>query len=106
MAESRLSRIKTLLQSELTPNFLEVIDESHNHHVPQGSESHFKLIIVSAIFDKQSLIERHRSINQLLKVEFDKGMHALALHTYTPTEWQNKKNIAPDSPNCKGGFNK
>jgi BolA protein len=38
-----------------------------------------------------------------LKDEFEIGLHALALHTWTPDEWLQKGGIAPDSPECMGG---
>jgi BolA protein len=88
------------LQAALSPSHLEVINESHNHSGPD-SESHFKLIVVSDYFNDLKLIERHRFINQLFKEEMA-HIHALAMHTYTPDEWQ-MKNGAPDSPKCAGG---
>jgi len=44
------------------------------------------------------LIDRHRFINKLFADEL-KHIHALAMHTYTPIEWE-KRNSAPDSPEC------
>ena len=88
------------LQTELSPSHLEVINESH-HHSGSASDSHFKLIVVSDYFNDLKLIERHRFINQLFKEEMT-HIHALAMHTYTPDEWQ-MKNGAPDSPKCAGG---
>ncbi|BBB23521.1 BolA family protein [Isorropodon fossajaponicum endosymbiont JTNG4] len=89
------------LKTALSPSHLEVINESHNHSGP-ASESHFKLIVVSDYFNDLKLIERHRFINQLFKEEMS-HIHALAMHTYTPDEWQ-MKNGAPDSPKCAGGL--
>ena len=37
--------IEEKIQSALTPSRLDVINESHMHNVPPGSESHFKLVI-------------------------------------------------------------
>jgi BolA protein len=71
--------------------------------VPPGSESHFKVIVVSAQFEGKRLIARHRLINATLAVELDKHIHALAIHTYTEDEWQTENRQAPDSPNCQGG---
>lgn len=45
--------IETKLQV-LQPQFLEVINESHKHNVPVGSESHFKVTIVSSEFNGKS----------------------------------------------------
>ncbi len=88
------------LKTALSPSYLEVINESHNHS-GSASESHFKLIVVSDYFNDLKLIERHRFINRLFKEEMS-HIHALAMHTYTSDEWQ-MKNDAPDSPKCTGG---
>lgn len=96
------SNITEKLQSALSPEHLEVINESHMHNVPEGSESHFKVLIVSDQFDGKMLIKRHRLVNEVLKDELDGGIHALALHTMTMEEWF-KKGGAPDSPECLGG---
>jgi BolA protein len=80
-----------------------VIDESHMHAVPEGAESHFKLVVVSEQFAEHKLVGRHRLVNQLLRDELDSGLHALALHTWTPEEWFEKGGKVPDSPECMGG---
>jgi BolA protein len=82
---------------------LEVADESHMHSVPEGAESHFKVVAVSERFAEHKLVGRHRLVNRALKEEFDSGLHALALHTWTPEEWFEKGGTAPDSPECMGG---
>jgi len=100
---SRKERIQKRLQSALSPIHLEVIDESHMHSVPEGAESHFKVVAVSERFAEQKLLGRHRLVNQALKGELEGGLHALALHTWTPQEWFEKGGVAPDSPQCMGG---
>jgi BolA protein len=100
---TRSERIQAALQSALSPTHLEVIDESHMHSVPEGAESHFKVVAVSEHFAEHKLLGRHRLVNRTLKEEFESGLHALALHTWTPEEWFEKGGIAPDSPHCMGG---
>ena len=100
---SRRERIETELESALSPTHLEVIDESHMHDVPEGAESHFKVVAVSERFAEHKLVGRHRMVNRALSGEFETGLHALALHTWTPQEWFEKGGIAPDSPRCMGG---
>lgn len=90
------------LQQAFTPEHLEVINESHRHNVPEGSESHFKVTIVSADFKDKQLVARHRAINKVLEDELNGKIHALALHTMTMEEWFEKGN-APESPQCLGG---
>lgn len=50
------SSIRTKLQNHFHPKVLQVINESHMHHVPEGSESHFKVVVVSDRFEGMSLI--------------------------------------------------
>lgn len=90
------------LQSTLNPDHLEVINESHMHNVPPGSESHFKVVVVADEFEGKMLVARHRLINKALADELAGPIHALALHTMTPAEWA-EKGAAPQSPPCLGG---
>lgn len=96
--------IQQKLQLAFTPVFLEVINESANHNVPAGAESHFKVIIASSAFSNMRLLQRHRAVNAVLADELAGKIHALAMHTYTPEEWFEEKNAqAPQSPACLGG---
>ena len=103
---SRAERIEQTLSEALELKHLEVIDESGNHSVPAGAESHFKVVAVSPEFESISRINRHRALNGLLQNEFDGGMHALAIHAYTESEWQARFGEAPMSPPCAGGSGK
>ncbi len=95
--------IEEKLLSHFKPLHLDVINESNQHNVPPGSESHFKVIIVSNSFDGERLIKRHRAINAVLATELAEHIHALALHTYTEKEWHDyyEKNTRL-SPQCLG----
>ena len=95
--------IERKVRDRLDPVFLSVENESHQHSVPQGSESHFKLTVVSPHFEGKTLIGRHRLLNETLAAELSGGIHALALHTYTPAEWQERSGSVPSSPPCLGG---
>lgn len=96
-------RIKEKLLQAFEPLHLEVVNESYMHNVPAGSESHFKVVIVSEQFEGQRLIGRHRAVNAVLADELAKDIHALAMHTYTDSEWQNLFDGAPSTPSCRGG---
>jgi len=100
-------KIQTAIEEKITaslkPMHLDVVNESNNHNVPPGSESHFKITIVSNLFDGKILIARHRVINQLLAEELAGGVHALSMHTYTPEEWSDKNEQTRQSPPCLGG---
>ncbi|WP_445400371.1 BolA family protein [Zobellella sp. An-6] len=93
--------IEHKVREALAPQHLEVINESYMHRVAPGSETHFKLVVVSDRFEGQRLLARHRALNSLLAEELAGGVHALALHTLTPAEWQARGGV-PDSPACRG----
>ena len=90
------------MKAVLDPQHMELVNESGNHHVPKGSETHFKLLLVTKAFAGKSLIERHRMVYALVDQELKEGLHALALHTYTPEEWVNYQPNRK-SPPCAGG---
>lgn len=89
--------------SVLMPSHMEVINESHMHSVPENSETHFKIVLVSESFLSKRAVARHQTVYQLLGEELQQGVHALSLHLYTSEEWQGE---SPDSPNCMGGNGK
>ncbi len=93
------SQIEEKLTAAFSPSHLEVINESHMHS--RGTDSHFKVVIVSNAFAGKRLLARHRSVNEALKEELAHYIHALTMHTYTPEEWQ-QANV-PESPKCLGG---
>ncbi len=39
----------------------------------------------------------------VLAEEMTNKIHALALHTYTQTEWEQRQEYAPESPECRDG---
>lgn len=100
-------QVKAFLESAITqalaPQYLKVVDESFMHNVPDGAQSHFKVTVVSDAFDGKRLIARHREINALADEALKGPVHALALHTYTPSEWEARGGEALSSPKCLGG---
>lgn len=96
-------RIEGKLASGLDLAHLEVVNESGGHNVPAGSESHFKVVLVSRAFVGERLLARHRRVNALLREELANSIHALAIHAYSPDEWRERFGAAPLSPPCLGG---
>jgi stress-induced morphogen len=95
-------RIEQKLHERLSPSVLEVINESSMHSVPPGSETHFKVVVVSAAFEGKALVERHRLVYEALGDEMRAGVHALTITSRTPAEWQTNGAVAA-SPPCLGG---
>ena len=85
----------------LNPTHLTILNESEGHggYYP-GKESHFKVVIVSEVFNSLRLVQRHQKVyaqvNHLLAAGGG-DIHALAIHAYTPSEWTGE---VPQSPNC------
>jgi len=76
-------------------------DESHQHSVPAGAESHFNLLIVSDGFEGKRMVQRHQAVYRVLDEELQAGLHALTLQTLTPGEWSGQGPLV--SPKCLGG---
>jgi stress-induced morphogen len=54
-----------------------------------GGGDHWQVIIVSSAFEGKGLVEQHRMVNEALKTELgDQRIHALALRTFTPEQWE------------------
>ncbi len=94
--------IEAALQETFSPAVLQVINESHMHAVPPGSESHFKVIVVSDAFAEQRMVGRHRAVNSALRAQLDAGLHALSIQAMTPAQWTERGGMVPDSPPCGG----
>jgi BolA protein len=88
----------------LAPERVELVNESHLHRVPAGSESHWNLILVADAFAGQSPVDRHRAVHRALGAELQQAIHALTIKALTPGEWRAAAGaVANPSPPCRGG---
>ena len=83
--------------------FLEIVNESYKHNVPKGSESHFKITVVSDVFDGKSPIQRHRLVNHALSEELKGSINALSISAKTTAQWTASNGTTHETPNCLGG---
>lgn len=65
-----------------------------------GGGDHYQATIISAEFEGKSLVQQHQlvygSVNQVMATE---QLHALALKTFTPDQWQTQQaNPVANSP--------
>ena len=95
-------RIILKLSEGFNPAHLTVLNESHMHSVPPGSETHFKVTLAAEAFVGKRQVQRHQAVYACLADELKNGVHALALHTFSPEEWQ-ATGAVPASPQCMGG---
>lgn len=100
---TRQQRIQDKLAKGLETVQLVVENESHNHNVPAGSETHFKVLIVSPAFEGLGAVDRHRRVHALLSDELRSGLHALTLRALTPAQWEADGAAGFQSPECLGG---
>lgn len=89
-------KIKEKIQQRFHPEYVDVLDESGNHHVPKGVISHLKIVIVTEEFRGLRPLNRHRILHELLADEI-KELHAISLHLFTKEEWK-----PIESPKCRG----
>ena len=94
-----IDRLRTALQV-LQPRHLELLDESHMHS--RGTQTHYKGVIVSDAFAGLRAVQRHQKVYGVLGGLMQE-IHALALHAWTPEEWDAREGAVPDSPQCRGG---
>ncbi len=53
----------------------------------KGTDSHFKVIVVSEEFLGKRLLQRHRQINEILKEEFLSDLHSVTLKAFSIQEY-------------------
>lgn len=84
------NQIEALLNEQLSPSALQVIDDSAKHAghagAREGGESHFTVKITSVKFVGLNAVARHRAVYSALKPLLDAGLHALAIEARAPEE--------------------
>jgi BolA protein len=92
------SQIINTLSTSMNLSSLKIINESFMHNVPKGSESHFKIVVVTNDFNNLSIIKRHKLIYKTLDNLMNK-IHALSIHAFNEEEFKLNP-IILDSPEC------
>lgn len=49
---------------------------------------HFEAVVVAPAFEGMSRIKQHRLVYGVLREELREEVHALALRTFTPADWE------------------
>ena len=92
------SQIINTLSTSMNLSSFKIINESFMHNVPKGSESHFKIVVVTNDFNNLSIIKRHKLIYKTLDSLMNK-IHALSIHAFNEEEFKLNP-IILDSPEC------
>jgi len=53
-----------------------------------GDNHHFQLVVVSTRFDGLSMVQQHQLVYAALGGAMQEAIHALALRTYAPAQWE------------------
>ena len=89
-SDQRLEEIQRRIEAELSPESLQVEDEGHlhlGHEGAKGGLGHFRVLVVSDVFQGKSLIKRHRLIYQAMGKLMQSDIHALTIEAFTPDEF-------------------
>jgi acid stress-induced BolA-like protein IbaG/YrbA len=82
--EMDAAEVKRLIEQGLPGANVEVYDTT-------GGGDHFEALVVSDGFEGKSLIERHQVVYAALGDAMRARVHALALKTLTPAQYQNRR---------------
>ena len=89
MNASRIDRLREQITAALQPTTLEIEDESHRHAGHAGAKSgmgHFRVKIVSGLFEGLSPLQRHRLVYDAVAGLMKTDVHALSIDARTPDE--------------------
>jgi BolA protein len=87
--EKRIAAIRQALEARFEPMELTIKDQSQLHAGHEGAKDgrgHFDVTIVSAEFDGQNRIARHRMVYDALTELLQTDIHALRIKAFTPSE--------------------
>lgn len=91
-------QIEQKLIRAFDPVHLEVIDESHEHKMPKGSQTNFRAVVVSEYFIGKSRNERHTKVYRALLEELDGLIKTFTVRTYDTRQWQGRDCSLPSEP--------
>lgn len=55
---------------------------------PFEDGEHFEAVVISPSFEGLSLVKQHKLVMGALKEAFATSVHAMALQTFTPSQWE------------------
>ena len=93
---------KKLLELVLTPLNIShhQLDNDSHKHSGSATDSHYNLVLVSDDFAALGPVKRHQKVYALVGELMQNPIHALALHCYTPEQWQAKQEKMPATAPC------
>lgn len=94
--QDRRERIEAKLRAGLDASHVEIVDEGHlhrGHAGARGGAGHFRAVIVSERFEGLSRVEAQRLVYAALEGEMGPEIHALAMRTFTPAQWEDVQDV-------------
>ncbi len=85
----RVNEIEQRLLRELSPESLDIVDDSHKHAGHTGAAAgggHYTVTIVADCFRDKNTMTRHRMIYSALGDMMPQQIHALSIKAYAPEE--------------------
>lgn len=79
---NRIAEIRKRLQKSLSPNHIDIVDESHLHVGHAGAAAgggHFSVTVVADIFADKSTLQRHRMVYEAVGDLMSTQIHALSI---------------------------
>ena len=83
-----LDRIQEIVESALPESTAYILN-------PEQDGKHFQAVVICPSFEGLPLVKQHQVVMNALKAQLETTVHALALKTFTPTTWAEKKHLYP-----------
>lgn len=86
---TRIETIEQRLRDALTPEWLEIIDESHlhiGHAGAQDGRGHFRVRLSCSLFHGQTRMARHRMVYRALGSLMQTDIHAMNIEAFSSNE--------------------
>lgn len=58
-----------------------------------GDGTHFSAVVVSNVFAGKTMVQQHQLVYQTLGDKVGTDIHALAIKTYTPEQWEKQRDL-------------
>ncbi|MBD97556.1 BolA family transcriptional regulator [bacterium] len=81
-----LSTIQSVIESALPESTAYILNPEHDG-------KHFQAIVICPSFEGVPLVKQHQVVMNALKAQLETKVHALALKTFTPAAWAEKKHL-------------
>lgn len=89
MTATRVERLTERLNLALSPEHLDVVDDSHRHAGHAGAadgRGHFTVLVVSSRFAGLGTLKRHRLVYDAVGDMMTTDIHALSIQAIAPGE--------------------